>query len=270
MSTDNFIPEIWSEKILETLRKQFVFSNLVNRDYEGEITQAGDTVHINTPAAVTVSDYAGSVTYQDVTSTTQALLIDQEKYWAIKIKDIDKVQANVELMPRYVDEAAIAMADTVDQALASLYTGGTAGTVALDVSANSAGVRDALLEANENLDSNNVPSFGRWLAVTPRVYRSIKAAPDYSIASELGDGIKMTGALGMLEGFNIYMSNNVTIATQHKCMYGTNAAITFAEQLAQTEALRLESAISDAMRGYLVYGHRVVRPDALGYLNVTV
>lgn len=270
MAISNFIPEIWSERLLINFRKSFVFANLVNRDYEGEIQGAGDTVHINTPNAITVNDYAGTVTYETPTSTQQTMTIDQQKYWALKIGDVNRVQANVQLMPRYVQEAVVAMADTVDQNLAAFYTATSAGAVALDVSVNNDGVRDALLEAAENLDSNNIPSVGRWVVVSPRVMRSLKGAPDYSVASELGDDVKMRGALGMIEGFNIYMSNNVPVATQHKCMYGTNAALTFAEQFVETEALRLESEFTDAMRGLLVFGRRMVRPDAAGYLDVTV
>ena len=64
MSVANFIPEIWSARVLHNFRKTYVFRGLCNTDYEGEIKGAGDTVRINTPGAVTVSDYAGSITYQ--------------------------------------------------------------------------------------------------------------------------------------------------------------------------------------------------------------
>ena len=269
MAHDNFKPEIWSARILYNLRKNFVFSGLVNRNYEGEITKAGDTVHITTPTGITVNDYSGTVVYQTPGENQQSLLIDQKKYWAFDVDDVDAVQANVELIDINAEEAGVSMADTVDQSIAGLYTA-AGSTVALNISANDNGVRAALLEAAEALDDNNVPQAGRWLTVTPRVLRSIKGSPDYSVASELGDTIKMTGALGMIEGFNVFMSRNVAVATQHKCMFGTNAAITFAEQLVKTEALRREGSFADALRGLLVYGHKVVRPEALGLLDVTV
>lgn len=270
MAIDNFIPEIWDARILFNLRKNFVFDSLVNRNYEGQIARAGDTVHINTPNPITVNDYSGTVTYETPTSAQQTLLIDQQKYWAFDVDDVDAAQANVDLIDAYAIEAGVALADVVDQSISALYTAGSAGNVALDVSVSDAGVRAALLQAAQNLDDNNVPSVGRWLVVSPRVHRSLKGAPDYSVASELGDDVKMSGALGMIEGFNIFMSRNVTVATQHKCMYGTNAAITFAEQLTKTEPIRREGSFADALRGLLVYGHRVVRPTNLGLLDVTV
>src|SRR5438045_1920211 len=56
---NNFIPQIWSARILEALRKALVFAqqNIVNRDYEGEIQAAGDTVKINTIGDPTIFDY---------------------------------------------------------------------------------------------------------------------------------------------------------------------------------------------------------------------
>lgn len=269
MSVQNFIPTIWSARLLENLRKTYVFANLVNRDWEGEIRQAGDTVKITTPSAISVSTYAGSVSWETIQSVQQSLLIDQQKYWAFKVGDVDKAQANVNLIDTYMREAANTLADTVDQNIAALYA--SAGhTVALDISANYTGVRAALVSAGQKLAESNVPSAGRWLVVSPTVMSGIRLASDYTPASDMGDEFKRTGAIGFLEGFSIYESNNVAVATQHKCMFGTNAAITYAEQLISTEAIRLENSFDDGMRGLLVFGRKVVRPTALGVLNTTV
>ena len=48
MAVDTFIPEIWNARLLYALEKAHVATNLVNRNYEGEIRNHGDTVHINT------------------------------------------------------------------------------------------------------------------------------------------------------------------------------------------------------------------------------
>lgn len=269
MSVDNFIPEVWSARLLINLRKKYVFRSLTNEDYEGEIKEAGDTVKIITPGAITVSNYAGSVSYENLPSTLQALLIDQQKYWGFKVPDIDKVQANANLMDTFMNEATNAMADAIDQNIASLYTA-AGNTVNLDISSDYTGVRQALLDASEDLDDAGVPEEGRWLVVSPLVYKAIKGASDYSPASELGDEVKMSGAVGKLEGFNIFKSRNVQISTQHKCLAGYNGAITVAEQIAQTEAMRDPDSFADLVRGLVVFGRKVVRPGALVLINTTV
>ncbi|MGM8224806.1 P22 coat protein - protein 5 domain protein, partial (plasmid) [Clostridium perfringens] len=59
MSVKNFIPQIWSARLLANLDKNLVYANAVNRDYEGEIKKFGDTVKINQMGDVTVKDYKG-------------------------------------------------------------------------------------------------------------------------------------------------------------------------------------------------------------------
>ena len=46
MAVTTFIPQVWSARLLAHLDKAHVLTNLVNRDYEGEIRQYGDTVKI--------------------------------------------------------------------------------------------------------------------------------------------------------------------------------------------------------------------------------
>jgi hypothetical protein len=80
----NFISEVWSKKLTKILDKSGVMMQCVNRNYEGEIKNAGDTVNIRTFGDVTVKDYSGTITYDDLTSPMQTLLIDQKKYFAFK------------------------------------------------------------------------------------------------------------------------------------------------------------------------------------------
>lgn len=60
MAFSNFIPEIWSARLLEHMDKVHVYANLMNRDYEGDIKAYGDTVHINLLGDITISNYTGS------------------------------------------------------------------------------------------------------------------------------------------------------------------------------------------------------------------
>lgn len=76
MAITNFIPEVWSAAILEALRAKLVFPSLCNRDYEGDIREAGDTVHITGYNDVTVREYVRGqpITVDDVTDKEAAVL----------------------------------------------------------------------------------------------------------------------------------------------------------------------------------------------------
>ena len=91
MAVTSFIPEIWAARLLEHLDKAHVYAALMNRDYEGEIRNAGDTVHINTIGDITVDDYDGTaITYEALSTTSQDLKIDQAKYFAFGVDDVEK------------------------------------------------------------------------------------------------------------------------------------------------------------------------------------
>lgn len=271
MSNANFVPEIWSARVLWNFRQNYVYRGLCNTDYEGEIQGAGDTVRINTPGAVTVNDYAGSITYEKPQSTQQALLIDQEKYFAVTVDDVDQVQASVDLIDMNTVEAGQAMAKKVDQDISGLYTTIPASmTVALDVSSNSDGVWIAITGCSQVLDENDVPDQGRWLIVSPLVYAKMKNHSNFIHASDMGDDVIRTGQLGQIDNFGIFKSNNVTVATQHKCTFGHTSAITFAEQLVKLQSGIHEDEFGEFVRGLMVYGRKIIRPTAFGLLNVTV
>ena len=57
MSVQNFIPALWSARLIEFLRKNLVYVNLCNRNWEGEIKAYGDTVKIGQIGIPTVKDY---------------------------------------------------------------------------------------------------------------------------------------------------------------------------------------------------------------------
>jgi hypothetical protein len=266
----NFIPELWSTQLLLAFRKQFVFGNLVNRNYEGEIRNQGDTVRITTPAAITVGNYTGTITYQTPTTAQQSLLIDQAKYWAFKLDDIEAAQANVSTMQMFMAESAVSMAQEVDADLAGLYTGTGLTDITLDVGSDDHW--DKLVLAGQQLDEKNVPREGRWYVVTPKGYADLLKTTEFVHATASGDATIASGLVGQAAGFTVYKSNTVvnSATTYWKYMYGHNSAITWAGQVVMTEALRRDAAFKDGVRGRLVYGRKVVRPFALGVVTADV
>jgi hypothetical protein len=266
MSVTNFVPELWSTQLLVAFRKSHVFRSLVNRNFEGEIRRAGDTVKITTPAAITVGAYSGTVSYETPTSAQQSLVIDQDIYWAFELDDVDQAQANVNLMQAYMQEAAYSLADNVDADLAGLYTQAGLTSISLDVGTDD--FYDKLVLAGQQLDEENVPRMGRWVVMTPKGYADLLQNAYFVSASEMNSELLRSGQLGSVAGFDVLMSNNLTntTASTYAYLYGTNSAITMAEQVLSTEAIRRDASFDDGVRGRLVYGRKVVRPNALGVI----
>lgn len=288
MTVRNFVPEIWSARLLVALRKTLIYAapDVVNRDWEGDITEAGDTVRITSVSRPTVGTYtpgSTTITPEKLTTAQRTLVVDQAKYWAFAIDDVDTRQVRSNLIPQAMSEAAYALADTIDQYVASLYTAAQAANVVTGVTIDLTSPADpdaeyrkvydnVLVPLKVALDEANVPTQGRYTVVPPWVHGVLLRDPRFIKVNESGstDGLR-NGMVGRAAGFDILLSNNAPnpSGSDYVVTAGTNAAITFAEQINKTEAYRPQDSFSDAVKGLALYGAKVVRPDALAYCTVT-
>lgn len=266
---NNFIPQVWSASLLQALKKNQIMAQIVNRDYQGDISAFGDRVIINSFAGIQVKDYeknATSITPDYLDDNPQVILeINQAKYFAFKIDSVDNAQTNPKLMTTAMDEAAYALADATDRYIAELYN---------DAAHQVTGVFDKdtayerVVEAGMKLDEANVPRMGRFLVVTPWAYAELLKSPEFIRATALGDNVVQNGEVGAIAGFRVHVSNNIYTTTVGGETYshllaGTTHAISYAEQLNSIEAFRPEASFSDAVKGLHLYGAKVVRPEAL-------
>jgi hypothetical protein len=279
MGLENFVPTIWAAKLFVRLRKALVFASVVNTDYEGEITGMGDTVNINEIGPVTVSDYTkyGALTWQALTSAQKKLIIDQAKSFSFAIDDVDTVQMNPKVMNGAMEEAAYAVADTIDQFIAGLYAQAGAtpsattyiGSSGTSLSVSSGNVIETLTYANRYLDEADVPPVDRWIVIPPWVHQKLLLAEVGGISAaaqpKVSEEVYMRGRVGEALGFkNILVSNNVSVSsTQYRVMCGARTAISYAGQISKIKAVERESYFDQGVKGLYVYGAKVVRPSAL-------
>jgi N4-gp56 family major capsid protein len=284
MAVDTFIPEIWAAELLTALPKAHVFAQggLCNTDYEGEISKQGDTVHINTLGAPTIATYTKNSTVispETLSTTDQTLVIDQSKYFAFEVDDIDKAQSanGGSLLTKAAALAADGLAQTTDSYIATLAsTGGTVLT-AQDVATADAAFL-LLRNLRLKLDKASVPTAGRWIVVSPEFYALILGDARFTDASKYGSNTPiMNGEIGQALGFRILMSVNLPAGTagtppevSNFVIAGHPMAISYAEQINSVEAYRPESAFSDAVKGLHLYGAKVVRGEALVVCDVDV
>lgn len=268
MSFINFIPTIWSARLLANLDKSLVALQFVNRDYEGEIKSFGDTVKINQVGNITIKDYDGSDIDdpEEIDSSQQTLEIDQAKYFNFAVKDIDKAQANVNLLNESMKRAAYAMADVVDQDIFKVASEGAGikeGTASSPIEIDVNNAYDTLVDLGVLLDEKNVPIGGRKIAL-PHWYLGLLAKdPRFTKDMKiLANGVVEGATVGR---FNLLASNNLKTGTGGivHAPAGITEALTFANQIVETEAYRPEKNFSDAMKGLNVWGRKVIQKDAL-------
>lgn len=285
MTLLNFIPAVWAANLLSNLNKAHVYAQpgMVNRDYEGSISGAGDRVKINSIGRVTVFDYTKNVDMpapEVLTDAQRELIINQAKGFNFLIDDVDKAQTQPKVMAEATREAAYSLSDVTDQFVASLYVdAGTnlGSTVAPRTLAAASDAYDLLVETSVALDEKSISRGNRQVVVPPWFFGLLSKDNRFVGAGVSSDAILRNGFQGSAAGFSIVMSNNVPTATDpaaggggtsFKIQASTPQARSFAEQIVETEAYRPERRFADALKGLHVYGGKVVRPEALAVAHV--
>jgi len=174
MALKNFVPTMWSGAILSQLNDALVYGNVCTTEYEGEITGAGDIVKINELGPININSYSatstGALTIQTLSDAQKELRIDQQKYFAFWLDDVDNAQTRPKVLLEAQRNAAWGLANNVDEYVAALYgqAGVTiGGTSAAGVDVTSTNCLKYLSLAQQKLDERNTPREGRWCVVPP-------------------------------------------------------------------------------------------------------
>lgn len=280
MTLDMFIPAMWEASILENLNDKHVYAALLTREYEGAISEAGDTVRIQSVGRITVSAYvknSTTISIQNPIGASQVLVIDQSNYFAFEIDDVDKRQQTPKLFHEFTEEAAWAIAEVADLDIAAVLSAGVASTTtraAATAVGPDAGNDDAyriLVDLDVLLTNNNVPRSNRWVVVPPWFEGLLRLDPKF-VSFGTSENIKnlKNGMIGTAAGFTIHVSNNVpNSGGAYDIIAGYKGAAAYAEQLNKTEAYRPQDAFSDALKGLHLYGRKVLRPTGLAKVVAT-
>ena len=278
MAVTNFIPELWSARLLDALEKTHVAANLVNRDYEGEIRGQGDTVHINSIGSITVKDYAKNTDIsapETLSTTDQTLEISQAKYFNFQIDDVDAAQAAGDLMDKAMRKSAYALKDAADSYILGILAAGAdtanvigAGTA---VALNASNIYENIVKLRLLLDKNNVPNEGRTLVIPPEAYALLLQDQRFtSGGGAMGEEALRSGYIGSVAGFEIYESNNcVKSGSAYTITAQVKSACTYAEQIVETGAYRPGKRVADAVKGLHVYGAKVTDGKQIAALKCT-
>lgn len=277
MAYENFIPELWSEAIQRELEGSYVFVEDCNRQWEGDVKKKGDTVHILGVGKPTIKKLARSGASGDIDAPEEIddndtiLVIDQISYFNYMVGDIDKQQAIGGLMDALAKETSEALADEVDTFISAFAVdeevaklNETAKTV------TDGNVLDILDEAIQKLYENDVKNSTEIVVtISPRFYTLFKRA--YIKADTNNSAMLKNGKVAMYGNVTVKMSNNVHKTdggATDNIMIRTKRAIAFAQPLTHTEAYRPEKKFADAVKGFVLYGAKVVRPKEIININV--
>ena len=292
-TSTNFMPAIYSKKVLNFFRKASVVEAITNTDYAGEISAFGDSVNVIKEPTITVYQYerGADVTATALTDTDVTLVVDVANAFKFIVDDIETSMSHVNFKEVAASSAAYALRDAFDAGViatmfagvtasspdhllggdttASAATGVLSGTDALGLQHAGTDPLDILARMARLLDDQNVPEEGRWVVAPPSFYEELSQSDSKLLSVDYngGQGSIRNGLVssGKLRGFSMYKSNNIAAPTNAdgKILAGHMSACCTAQTITSTEVIRDPASFGDICRGLHVYGAKVLRPEAL-------
>lgn len=251
-------------KLRKTLVKKV--GVICNNRYEGS-PKAGSVKVPVRDTEVVVNDYdkvkgakqtSGDTTYLTVN-------IDHDKAVNEIIDGFDAESVPGDLVADRLDSAGYSLGLQMDSdGSVELTTAGTAfgNTTALTEKTIYANIVDARTQQS----SIGVPTAGRWLLVSPDTYGLLLKSPEFIKASDLGDAVVQTGAVGRVAGFNVF--EDTTLGDKVDFVAGHPNWFTRVEEWTEPVAVNDLKGSGTyigacAVQGRKVYAHKVTKAAAI-------
>ena len=234
----------------------------------------GNKIVFNRVGAVAVKDYTGAVAWDAVNTSKVEINMDQQKYYAFKVDDVDEAQAAGDLVDPHTAEAAAVLQETVDKFTLGLYTGAHAdnkiGDDTTPIALTKSNVYDSIVDIGTKLNIKKVPKTERFAIINSQVLGLLSKDDRFTRQPIILENGVVEGQV--INGLQVVVSEELAVVTGGKLkILGVHkSAIGHGKQLDQTEAMRLETAFADGVRGLMVYGSGVLRPESLAVLTATV
>ena len=287
-----FSPVIYSKKAQLQFRKVSVIQAVTNTEYYGEIKDFGDTVNVIKEPTIVIADYARgqNLDIQELQDDQLQLTVDQGKYYAFAVDDIERKHAHLNWEAMAADQAGYRLKDGFDSNVFTYMSGQVAsartlGTTGTPLKINHEGTYTLGTEVTPTqtlnhlarlLDAQNVPYENRWAVVDPFFLQLLRDDAsklidgDYTEKGLLNNGMVTSK---MVHGFKLYMSNNLPyVGTGPSATSGTNygyifaghiSAVATAEQIKTSEKIRAERTFADIVRGLHIFGRKLLRTESL-------
>lgn len=276
MAITSFIPTVWSETLAKSLEKQYVGIANCSREFEGDIKEMGSKVKICSLSPVRIGTYTKNSDInapEELDGVTTELTIDRAKYFNFQIDDVDRAQAVPKVMEEAMRAAAAALANEADKYVYQLQM--EASHTIRSLRGTPENILDLIISARTKLYENGVtPGEEVVLEVSPQIAELIFKAK-LALSTDNGETLE-TGCIGSIAGFKVFVSNNIVTLndaannTAHECFARTKRAIAFAEQISEVEAYRPENRFADAVKGLHLYGAKIVYPNELVKLEISL
>lgn len=274
MAFSNFKPTIWETAIEKELERLHVFVADTNQKYTGEVKQRGDQVRILSAGRPQITTITGDMDVtlsapEVVEDSSTTLKVDHMSYFNFYVGDIDKAQANGEIEAYLKGEATLGLNDEMDMLVSRLSKDALAKKAfnsAVQIDKDTVfGYMDTCLQ---KLYEKDVPMSEQiTFTMPPAAYMILKQG--FQAHDMDNSEYNVNGKVAKYGNAIIRMSNNVITDSNSNWLIQvkTGRAIGFANPLTHVEAYRPETKFGDAIKGFTIYGGKIIRPKEMVIMN---
>jgi len=251
---DVMTPEVWSEKMNDFMRAKLV-ANSFFTDLSADVASGGDVIHVPSLTEMTATEKtnATAVTLNSPTETKVDLTVNQWYEVSFIIEDEEKAQVkhSYNLQERYAKNAAYTVANTLEVALITLFSG-FASTVGDSLTnANDSNIRACIAY----LDGNDIPQEDRAWFFDPTVFwTDIMGIDRFTLVNESGNKAVLNGAIGVLYGIPVHLTSNIptTSGSKYNALAQKDAIVFATASLGGGSGIRLQTEYLQTYLGTLV------------------
>lgn len=264
MAFTTFLPNIWEARLIANFHNRSLAAKLTTKPTKVE----GKSITFGSVGNITVNDYTGTVEYSELEIPETTLNLDQKKYFAFKVDDVDKVQAAGELVDAHTQEAAYTMAENIDTYVFSALANG-AGTKLGDVDVHKKNIYDTIVDMGTALSKKKVPKTDRYCIINAEILGLLSKDPRFtSNPTVLENGIVEGQKINNMQ---ICVSEELPVASDRtKLIAMHKTGLAYAQQIDEVEAMRLQDTFADAVRGLAVFGATVLKKTSVVTCNAQV
>lgn len=266
MSVENFKPTLWEGALIHNFHSVSIADALCTKPSSIQ----GTKVIFNRIGAGAVKDYEGQVAWDAISTTPIEMDFPKKKYFAFSLDDCDKVQLKADVMAATTQEHAAVLAEVYDrdfflELVGGASSGNAIGSASKKIVVTKKSIYDYIVDMGTLLSKKKIPKTDRFVTVDAEILgllskdRRFTANPSV-LANGFVEGQK-------INGMQVMCSEEKPV---NKIVAHYRGAIGAAKQLSETEAMRLQNAFADGIRGLCRYGSKVLIPEAIAVLNYDI
>lgn len=266
MSVENFKPTLWEGALIHNFHQVSVADALCTKPSSVE----GQKVVFNRIGGGAIKDYEGKVDWDAIETTPVEMTFPHKKYFAFALEDADKVQLKGDVMTATTAEHAALMAETYDtDFFVTLAAGAGAknkiGSASSKVKVSQYNLYDYIVDLGVLLGKQKVPKTERFCTVDTELLGLLSKDPRFTAnPTVLANGVVEGATIGGMQIVCTECKPANQIIAHHRSAIGS------AKQLDKMEAMRLQGAFADGVRGLCRYGSKELRTEAIAVMYYEV